>query len=483
MLEEKLVEIVKRIQSYQCESKNIEIKAASGGCPRLYDSLSSFSNQDEGGIIILGLKEKDNFATVGVYDVQDLQHKVTAQCKQMEPEVRPLFTVAQIDGKSVLAIEVPGCDVAQRPVYYKGLGIQKGSYVRVGEADEPMNEYEVYSYEAFKRRIRDDVRVVEGARLEHLQPELLEKYLDAVKMERENLSHNTSNSQILDLMGVTAGGKPTISGVLVFGKYPQAYFPQLCITAVVVPGTEVGDIGSEGERFIANKRLTGTISEMLNAAVDFVQRNMRVKTIINEQGQRSDKAEFPIKAVREVILNALVHRDYSIHTEGSPITIYMFSNRMEVSNIGGLYGRISIDSLGKVHPETRNPTLANILELLKETENRFSGIPTIRREMKLALLPEPLFSVSNGEFKVTLDNGYSIQEKEEKSEPTGLDVRAAGVLKFCSEPRSREELIAFTGFSSFYTMSKIVQPLVKLGYLKMSLPDKPKSPNQRYCAL
>lgn len=68
------------------------------------------------------------------------------------------------------------------------------------------------------------------------------------------------------------------------GSIRQAYFPQLGITAVVVPGTEMGDTGSDDERFISNKRINGTISEMLHGAVEFVKRNSRIKTVIDEDG-------------------------------------------------------------------------------------------------------------------------------------------------------------------------------------------------------
>jgi ATP-dependent DNA helicase RecG len=69
--------------------------------------------------------------------------------------------------------------------------------------------------------------------------------------------------------------------VLLFSPYPQAYFPQLCITAVVVPGTELGVEGTAGERFLDNQRIEGSIPEMLDAAIAFVRRNMRTKTIVN----------------------------------------------------------------------------------------------------------------------------------------------------------------------------------------------------------
>ena len=120
-------------------------------------------------------------------------------------------------------------------------------------------------------------------------------------------------------MGVLSDGVPTLAGVMTFLKYPQGYFPQLCITAVALTGLQMGELGDEGERFLDNQRITGAIPEMLEQAVDFVQKNSRISTIIDEYGKRNDKAEYPLKAIREANLNALVHRDYSIHTEGVPI--------------------------------------------------------------------------------------------------------------------------------------------------------------------
>jgi ATP-dependent DNA helicase RecG len=144
-----LIQLVGKVQAYQCETQTVEVKAAHQGCPtKLYDTLSSFSNQDGGGIMLFGLDEKSGFETVGVYDPQDLQHRLAEQCKQMQPAVRPLFTVCDVDGKVVVSAEIPGVDVAERPVYYRGVGRTKGSFVRVGEADEPMSDYEIYSYDA-----------------------------------------------------------------------------------------------------------------------------------------------------------------------------------------------------------------------------------------------------------------------------------------------------------------------------------------------
>lgn len=471
MQAETLKKLINDVITKKAESQTIEIKSAEHGCPtRLFDTLSSFSNQDDGGIIIFGIDEKDNFAIKGVYDAQDLQKKVTEQCKQMEPAVRALFTMCEIGEKILVSAEIPGVDVSDRPVFYKGVGRIKGSYIRVGESDEPMSEYEIYSYEAFRKRIRDDIRIVEGAKIQLFDEKRMAEYLSRVKSERRNLADNVSDDEILELMGVTSDGTPTLAGLMTFSKYPQTYFPQLCITAVALPGTEMGETGTDGERFIDNKRITGAIPDMLEEAVEFVRTNSRTKTIIDDNGKRVDKNEYPIKAVREAILNALVHRDYSIYTENTPIRIEMYRDRMEVTNSGGLYGKISIDALGKVHPETRNAALANMLELLNITENRYSGIPTMRREFLNAGLPAPNFSVIHGEFKVVMRNGYLNNSGSMED----------SILDFCEIPRSRAELIEFTGKSRNYVVKQLIAPLVECGKLKLTIPDKPKSSNQKY---
>lgn len=471
MQADELKKIVLRIKNMKTETQNIELKAATKGCPtRLFDTLSSFSNQDEGGVIIFGVDESDDYAIKGVYNPQDLQKKVTEQCKQMEPSVRALFTVCEINDKTIVSAEIPGVDISKRPVFYKGVGRIKGSYVRVGESDEPLSEYEIYSYEAFRNRTRDDIRVVEGASLKLINKERMNQYLEAVRNERKNLYDNVSESEILEFMGIVKDNALTLAGLMTFSMYPQAYFPQLCITAVSLPGTEQGEIGDDGERFIDNKRITGAISDMLEEAVEFVRTNSRTKTIIDDNGHRVDKPEYPIKAVREAILNALVHRDYSVHTENVPIRIEMYRDRMEIVNSGGLYGKISIDALGKVRPETRNAALANMLELLNITENRYSGIPTMRKEFASAGLPTPIFSVVHGEFKVVMKNG--LFEKKGSNEESLLD--------FCSTPRTRAEIVAFVGKSKNHVMSHIVGPLVKENKLRMTIPDKPKSSNQKF---
>jgi len=240
-------------------------------------------------------------------------------------------------------------------------------------------------------------------------------------------------------------------------------------------------------------------------AVDFVNRNSRHSTIIDDFGKRIDRDEYPLKAVREAVLNALVHRDYSIHSESVPVRIEIYRDRLEIISSGGLYGKLTIDSLGKVRPDTRNTALANILELMHITENRYSGIPTIYYELTKAKMAPPKFAVRRGEFVVTFMSkiaaAYELPQVEplqvrearapycarmtkEAVEPVMVaDENESKLLAFCRMPRSRQEIVDFLGFSRYYSMSKIVQPLLDSGKLALTLPDKPKSSKQRYYTL
>ena len=479
MTSEALLNLINQVIKSRAEYQFVELKAAREGAPkRIYDSLSSFSNSNDGGIIIFGIDEKSNFELCGVYDLQDIQQKITEQCDSMTPKVRPLFSYLEIPNqlnKYICSIEVPPVDISERPCFYTGKGRLKGSYTRVGTNDEPMTEYEVYSYEAYRKKYQDDIRAIPRVTSASINQEKLNAYFRLLVENKPNLSR-LDNEQISELMSLTVNGEYSLTATLLFSLYPQAYFPQLCIVATAIPGTEVGQLGTEFERFLDNRRIEGTIPEMLDEALSFVRKNLKVKTIIDPlNGRRIDVPEYPITAIREILLNALVHRDYSIHTEGMPIQLQVFSDRIEITNPGGLYGRISLDQLGKVQPDTRNPILATALETLKITENRYSGIPTVRREMQEYGLPMPQFENFHGTFKVTLFG---------RRDGTSKDIGTPDILTFCLVPRTRKEIADFLGIKSqAYAITTYVTPLVKASKIKLSIPDRPRSPEQRYTTI
>ena len=211
MLDIELVDLIKDIQNKKTEFQTVEVKSAHGGCPKkLYDTLSSFSNQDGGGIIVFGLDEERGFALSGVYDLNDLQKSVTMQCQQMQPPVRAVFTLTEIEGKKVASAEIPALDIDLRPCYYKGRGKYKGSYIRVGDADLPMTDYEIYSYEAFRKHVRDDERVIDRVDMTMLDQEKIESYLLKTRAGRPGFAR-FSDEQAYEMLNITHEGRPTLA--------------------------------------------------------------------------------------------------------------------------------------------------------------------------------------------------------------------------------------------------------------------------------
>lgn len=482
MVEKELHDLILQIRTRGCEEQTTEVKSAHRGCPeKLYDTISAFSNQNSGGTFVFGLDEKTGFAKVGVYDAQDLQKKVMEYCEQMTPIVRPVFTVCDEDAMVFVSAEIPPIDIAERPCFKTAKGRMQGSYVRVGDADKPMTEYEVYSYEAFRKKYRDDIRVIEDASFSSLDTEKVNAYLVQKRSERPNLALLPIEQQY-ELTGITRNGGITLMAIVLFGVYPQAYLPQLSVIATNVPGREMGALDADGNRFSDSKRIEGTLPDMLEGALAFVRTNMRTATKIDPAtGERLDLPQYPIVAVREAILNALVHRDYSFHTEGMPIQLTMYTDRMEIVNPGGLYGRLTVDQLGQAQPDTRNPSLVTAMETLGKTENRYSGIPTIRYAMKKHGLPEPVFSNVRGTFRVVLYNSKTEVQTPSADIAKPIVEDKKGLLDFCRTPRTRAEIVEYLGFSSAqYALRRYLNPLVRAGLIQMTKPESPRCKDQQF---
>lgn len=476
MQESQLVLLAEKIRKIRTELPDVEVKSARAGCPKLFDSLSSLANQNGGGVILFGLDEQAGFEVCGVYDASDLMTQVTNQCLQMEPALRPLYTAAEYRGRVIVSAEIPETEYERRPCYYKGKGRLAGSYIRVGDQDLHMTEYEVYSYEAYRKKTQDELRPCLRATMDDLDTAELEAFMSEVRKRKQNLSR-LERDRALQMLGMIEGERPTLAGMMILGAYPQAWFPQFCITAVVVPGTEMGEVGDHGERFTDNARIEGTLPQMLDQAMAFVSRNIPVATFIDPAtGKRADKPLYPTIAIREILLNALIHRDYSVHTESIPTVLRLFSDRLELENPGGLYGRMTLDLLGRATADTRNPFIAGAMELLSLTENRYSGIPTIQRVMRESGLRPPVFEVIRGSFRVTLYNqrlGAAVEATDLKQQ----------IVEFCAIPRTREELAnRFSNMTISYFMSRHLKPLIDAGSIHLTIPDKPKSKYQRYYA-
>ena len=501
MNQKDIIEKIEFLKNFKTETVNIETKSAKIDFPKkCYDTVSSFSNK-YGGTIIFGIDEENDFEISGVYDINDLQKKMSALCSDtMEPIVRPEFLPIEYDGKKLVAVEIPEIMQNKKPCYYKSKGIAKGSYTRVGDRDEVMTDYEVYALQSYKDGIIEDIRPNKRAAMEDLNRESLDMYLKKIKEEKINFAKNTEE-KILKLSGITDNNDdviyPTLAGTMIFGEYPQAYYPQLFIACSVIPGTELGDTGSMGQRFDDNKRVEGTIEEMLEGTLVFLRKNMKTKIIIDSKtGKRENVPEYSMEALREAIANALIHRDYSIQTENAYISVNMYDNRIEIINPGALYGNNKIEKLGTTTMmESRNPNIVRILEEKGSViENRHSGIPTMRREMKKMNLPEPEFIEERGTFKVIFRNSFKLtneqvtgQVSEQVSEQvTGQDENTIvrykkQILEFCVDAKSAKEIREFLKLSSRnYVNDNIIKPLLNDGLLEYTNKKSVNASNQKY---
>ena len=146
---------------------------------------------------------------------------------------------------------------------------------------------------------------------------------------------------------------------------------------------------------------------MIDEAERIVLYNMRTSTVVSGF-KRQDIPEYPREAVREAIINALAHRDYSNFSLGTHIQIRMFPDRMEISNQGGLYGHLSEDTIGIESPTTRNVVLMRMLEELEIVENRGSGIRAMVEAMRSIHLSPPKFTNKHTSFLITFNRTSTI---------------------------------------------------------------------------
>ncbi|MBW2604774.1 MAG: putative DNA binding domain-containing protein [Deltaproteobacteria bacterium] len=409
MTPKELKKLVAEIRSTQSESDTVEVKTARGGTPkRLYEALSAFANRTDGGIILFGIDESKDFSIVGVGNAHQLQEEITSLASDnMEPVLRPEFTVDEIDGETVVAVEIDEVPASQKPCFYKTAGLPKGAYLRVGNTNRQMTEYEVFGYLSGRGQPTHDEDTVPDVSLEDLDNSLIETYLERLCQIHPRASFlKSAKEEIFLRLKIAAQDSgvicPTLAGLLMFGKYPQEYFPQLMITFVQYFGTTEDERTPQGARFVDNRRFEGPITEMVQEAETYIMSAMRKSSLIDGMFRR-DITEYPRESLRESIANAVAHRDYSKYVRGSYIQVRMFADRLEVRSPGGLFGNVTVDNLEDEH-STRNARLMRMMEDMQVVENRGSGISAMLHTMREANLEPPRFDDRRASFKVTFHN-------------------------------------------------------------------------------
>lgn len=137
-----------------------------------------------GGIILLGVDENQKFAVVGVKDAQAIQADVSGVAAQMEPALQPEFTVEDIDGKTVVAIEIASVPTDLKPCYFKPAGINGGSYIRVGNITRHMTGYEIFGYLSARQQPSFDEEPIADADLDSLDIVKIDTYIAELRQTR-----------------------------------------------------------------------------------------------------------------------------------------------------------------------------------------------------------------------------------------------------------------------------------------------------------
>ncbi|MCA0438635.1 MAG: putative DNA binding domain-containing protein [Austwickia sp.] len=383
------------------ELTNVEVKSGAGGVPSsLLDTLSAFSN-GRGGTILLGLD--DSFTAVPI-DAEALRDGLAGMAAdRMSPPVRGDIDIDVIDGgHRIVRFDVPEAQLGDKPCFVESRGRYQGSYIRGGDGDRRLTDYEIDRLIENRSQPLHDRDVVAGATVDAFDQRLLVPFLERLRGSRPRAFDGRSDDEMLRSLGIASlvGDRlaPTVAGLLVFGRYPQEFFPQLFVSVVVLPGVQMGDLGPGGERFIDNRTIEGPLPVMAAEVVTTLTRHM-TRSAVMHGAYRDERLEYPVEVVRELVVNALMHRDYSSQARGAQVQVELYPDRLVVRSPGGFFGAVDPADLGAPDvSSSRNALLAKLLadapmpgSSFMMAENRGSGIPTVLRVLNRAGMAPPRF--------------------------------------------------------------------------------------------
>lgn len=377
----------------QGEGPTVEFKRE---IPRQADDLATelvaFANT-RGGTLILGVD--DDGRVVGLTDdPQRLEERVMGLCRACDPSLTVTTEVVELDDNTLLVIHIPeGLD---KPYRARGR-----CYVRVGSTTQRASREEERRLFQESGQVLYERTPLEEADYEDLDEGKLRRYFEQRAPDAAVNAGRTLRElgEQADLPFLVRRGDrlvPTVAALLLFGHRPTYYLPQAIVSAARFPSLEIDVTAIDRGSF------RGTVDELIEQGVAFVARNMRTASILSEDEfpRRTDVPEYPLKAIREAITNAVMHRDYSL--AGQMVTLAMFDDRLEVLSPGGLVRGMTLEDLGTGKHLARNPTLAEAMRQLGWAERFGTGIRLIRREMKALGSAEPLFTAGADSFTVTL---------------------------------------------------------------------------------
>jgi ATP-dependent DNA helicase RecG len=273
--------------------------------------------------------------------------------------------------------------------------------------DYVLSDLEEQGFLAARRPPLFDRSPVEDAQLDDLDTQLVDAFLDAVReRDASGLGRFDDDTELLRRAGVIlTGGQPTVAGLLALGVHPQQWFPRYVIQMSAHP------LASDPPETRARNQttVTGSIARMLDAALLCARRTFDTSIVSEPDGTVHDRSAYPLVAFRELIANALVHRDLDHWSSGLAVEVRLRRDRLVVSNPGGLYG-ITVDRLGRdAVTSARNARLVAICQHVRSPETGArviealaSGIPTITEALAEYHLPPAHYIDSGIRFTAVL---------------------------------------------------------------------------------
>lgn len=389
------------------DTTSIEAKTFSEYSPeQLGPTLSAFANKPGGGTILLGVSERDGISVVGVDDVDDLLKRAANQARNgFRPPIRVDVRAIDLDGKTIGVVNVEGADVNEKPVRWLK---DKKAYLRQYDGDYQMSPSEEQMLVLRHHRPNADAQAVPGSSLRDLDPNLVTRYLSSVRETTPRLV-NDSDEAVLFFTGVVADRESeelSVAGLYALGEYPQRLLPHLTLTAAVE--------GSGDVRAVNRRDFTGALPVMLDDVLEWVRGNVESRQLVTRDGDGLTDYAVPLLAAREVVANALVHRDLSEASRGKGIDLRITRDGFRLTNPGGLWG-ITVDRLGFGDHPAVNERLYQICRNVEGRSGRVieamdTGIREVRRSLREAGMAEPRFYDNGVSFTVRFPNSALIPD-------------------------------------------------------------------------
>lgn len=366
------------------ESQTLEFKKTMAEMREIVETICAFANA-KGGTVLVGVDDSGNVLGIdlGRRSIEEIALEIA---RSTDPKIFPEVSIQEIKGKKIIAIKVSGR--LDKPVFAFGT-----AYKRVGKVNLKMDRGEILKSlkEAHELRYEDTAI----CSFDDLEVEKIQEFVRKAKeIRRSALSEDPK--LILQNLGL-ANEKVNVAGLLNFGKDPQKFLPWACF--------KIGKF--VGGRIKFEKEVRGDIATQIERA--FVETLDLTKKKIEVKGtKRAEEFEYPPRALREILVNAASHRDYS---STSPIYVRVYDDKLEVENPGGLM-ELEIEDLKKPHRSVlRNPRIGEVLYYLGYIEKWGVGTLMVLEECIKNGNGEPTFS-TDGTFKVTLRSKYFLSRGE-----------------------------------------------------------------------